>query len=291
MKFNVIGAGALGLQLAYSLHYEKQGELQSIYNRQFKSAEKAIQQLGVGSAAQNFSDLKPADITFITTPDDAISSAALNLVKAQKISSGHIVAHCSGALTSEILASLKSHGALIVSAHPLKAFAKHRLKPQVFVGCDCIIEGDEPAKKRLSEIFLGLGAHTVCISKDKKPQYHAAAVMASNYIVTLAEQARLLLVDAGFNPLHAKKMAERLMQGSLDNICQKEVLFDALTGPIRRGDEHTIEKHLHALKTSDALGTYSQLGLATLPLTDLKDDKKQKIRTLFNAYLNDKTKK
>ena len=69
-------------------------------------------------------------------------------------------------------------------------------------------------------LFKGLDAKLIPIKAEGKAAYHAAAVMASNYLVTLAASAIDLQTEAGISPLLARQITEDLMQSSLANIQQ-----------------------------------------------------------------------
>ena len=191
VKFNIIGAGRLGKNIALSLITHGDNQLVAVCNHNLASAAKAVRALGAGTAVNRLTDLPEVDLTFITTPDDLIADMAALL----PASSG-VVVHCSGVLGSDVLAPLKKNGCHVASLHPLKAFREHHLQPDAFQNCDCMVEGDEYAVELLTRLFSGMRAQVLPIMAAKKSTYHAAAVMASNYLVTLAGCAIKLLIDS-----------------------------------------------------------------------------------------------
>ncbi len=264
MKFNIIGAGRLGKNIASALLSQGNHELIAICNQTPRSTTHALEELGCGIAVESLSQLPPADITFITTPDDAIASIASTL----RVSNS-IVVHCSGVLSSDVLSPLKHQNNAIASIHPLKAFRKDDLQRNALNDCYCVIEGDALAIEQINVIFTALGARVVSIQSDQKPTYHAAAVMASNYMVTLASCAMDLFTQAGLTSAQAKDITQTLMQSSLSNIQQTAMLTEALTGPLARGDINTIQKHLSAIEPAHIHALYRAAAMATLPLTSL----------------------
>src|SRR5207237_6410057 len=96
-----------------------------------------------------------------------------------------------------------------------------------------------------------LGARTLEIPRGKKPAYHAAAVISSNFPVVLASVAGHLLHDIGIPDASAYQAVESLMAGALANMKQA-LPDDALTGPVVGGDGETVAKHLGALQGHDA---------------------------------------
>jgi predicted short-subunit dehydrogenase-like oxidoreductase (DUF2520 family) len=207
VEFNLIGAGRLGKNIALSLHKHEQGRLIGVCTRDVQTAQSAVSQLGCGVPLSRLSELPAALMTFIVTPDDQIAAVARALAKEQVLLPGSMVAHFSGALGSDVLKPLKSAGCLTASLHPFKAFRANHMSANAFQACDCVLEGDELVVEKLMACFTQMGAHVSVLSAVKKSTYHAAAVMASNYVVTLAACALELLKEAGLPEQQAKRMS------------------------------------------------------------------------------------
>lgn len=280
MNFNIIGAGRLGKSLALALNSSGQARLTAICNANFLNAELFVREVGTGLAVANLADLPSADLTFITTPDDLIPSLARQLAKQKNLKPQSIVVHCSGALSTTALEPLKADGYQLATIHPLRAFKKGAFDHSIFQDCDCVVEGDDKAVAVISTLFKKLGARIISINQENKIAYHAAAVLASNYLVTLAASAIQLFNKAGIPADLAKQITTNLMTSSLTNIKQSENAAAALTGPLQRGDLNTISKHLEVLPTS-LKRLYTSAGLATLPLTNLSSELKIQIEALM----------
>ncbi|MCP0914951.1 DUF2520 domain-containing protein [Legionella sp. 27cVA30] len=265
MNVNIIGAGRLGSSLAKALLKLHPDTVLTLYNRSLAKGEKIIQHLGSGQSVDEFHAMPAASIVFITTPDDAIAVIAETLATQKLIPAGSMVVHCSGVLGSDVLAPLQRQGCHTASVHPLRAFAEE-MQEDAFQNCHCVMEGDAAATAYLSILFKNLGALTLTIHAEKKAIYHAAAVMASNYVVTLADAAIKLLIESDVSEEHARQITHNLLQISLTNL-KKSPPKEALTGPLQRGDLSTIAKHLHALQGSATEKLYRAAALATLPLT------------------------
>ena len=266
MKFNIIGSGRLGINLALSLIANENNQLIAICNSSLSSATAAVNLLNAGQAVARLADLPAVKLTLITTPDDQIQAVANELANSGFILPGHVVAHCSGVQRSAILKPLQDKGCLIASIHPLKAFRANHTQHDAFHGIDCVVEGDDLAVQLLSRSFTEMGAHVMPIVAAQKSTYHAAAVMATNYLVTLANCSIDLLLTAGIDELDAHQMIHRMMQSSLTNLQQTNHPAQALTGPLARGDVKTINQHLQAIKPPHIEALYRAAGLATLPL-------------------------
>ena len=176
--------------------------------------------------------------------------------------------HCSGVLSSEVLKPLADKGARIASLHPLRAFSG-QVDTNAFQDCYCSLEGDAIASQRIQALFSTLGARIFSIQTAKKSQYHAAAVIASNYLVTLAECSQRLFQDADIPAPMARRITQDLLRHSLHNLQAKETNKEALTGPLQRGDMDCIKRHLNAVKAFPDINVlYRGAALNTLAMTD-----------------------
>lgn len=281
MKYNIIGAGRLGTHLAFALKTIEDIELLAICNQSMASSNQAIQYIGQGQAINHLHDLPAADLIFLTTKDDQLPLLASELLNTSSIKKGTIMIHCSGALPSTVLLPLKSKGCLIASVHPLKAFKMGEPEPEAFKDVDCIIEGDAEALPILCHLFKRLGARIHQLQAKQKASYHAAAVFASNYLVTLADKAVMLMEEAGINQEDAYPMITSLMQSSLNHLKATNSSRMALTGPLSRGDSNTIKRHINAIKDPLTSELYIAAAQATLPLTHLNEQKKKELLSLL----------
>jgi predicted short-subunit dehydrogenase-like oxidoreductase (DUF2520 family) len=281
MKFNIIGAGRLGKNIAFALSSAKIASLQTIFNLSLKSGEQSCREIGYGSPVATIEELPSADITWITSNDDSISPLTTRLAESSLLKPGNIVIHSSGVLNSSILTPLKAQGCSIASFHPLKAFKTGYLDADAFNKVDCVLEGDDQACIWLNHAFKVLGANIITIKPEAKALYHAAACMASNYLITLASCSETLLLKAGIAHDKARELIGNLMQGNLNNLNETKLIAESLTGPLMRGDNETLSLHLQAIENPVIKDFYKAAGLATLPLTQLPTNKRQSIENLL----------
>lgn len=281
MKCNVIGAGRLGKNIAHALSETHIISSLALCNRSFESTQKACQELGVGHPVEHIEHLPEADITWICCNDDSIPHVVALLAQKSFLKPGSFVIHSSGVLNSGLLAPLKKQGCSIASFHPLKAFKANYLDSAAFNQVDCVMEGDEEVCQWLSSSFLQLGAYVSVIKPENKAMYHAAACIASNYLITLAACSEALLLDAGLPEQQCRRMLTNLMQGNVTNLMHTPKIAEALTGPLARGDIKTLSLHLDSIKNPDISYLYKAAGLATLPLTSLVEEQKEQIKNLF----------
>ncbi len=120
-------------------------------------------------------------------------------------------------------------------------------------------------------IVLALEGKPIYISAEQKPLYHAAACIASNYLVSLLNVVESIYQSIGITEEDAKKAYLPLIYGSLKNI-EFSGSVAALTGPIARGDSGTIQKHFDAINADlpQYASLYSSLGLVTVNLARKK---------------------
>jgi predicted short-subunit dehydrogenase-like oxidoreductase (DUF2520 family) len=281
MKCNIIGAGRLGKNIALALSAAQNISSLSVCNRSLDSAQKACLDIGFGFGVERVELLPAAEVTWICCNDDAINDVVNALTQNTCLKPGSFVIHCSGVLNSALLAPLKKQGCFVASIHPLKAFKTNYLAANAFNQVDCVVEGDNIVCDWLGRAFTALGANLIAIQPETKTTYHAAACIASNYLITLAACSDALFLEAGINSQQSRRMLVRLMQGNLNNLQQTENIGESLTGPLARGDINTILLHLASIENNEIRQLYQAAALSTLPLTQLPDEIKQKIKAVL----------
>jgi predicted short-subunit dehydrogenase-like oxidoreductase (DUF2520 family) len=144
------------------------------------------------------------------------------------------------------------------------------------------IEAETPAlAETLISLAQALGGRPALLKTGEKAKYHAAAVIASNYLVTLFALALDLLGRAGVPPDLAREALPPLMAGNLENLATLPPA-QALTGPIARGDVETLQKHLTALADTPYGAVYRTLGQLTVALAPhLEDNTRQALLDLL----------
>lgn len=247
---NIIGAGHLGKTLGRLWQQAGVFEVRQILNRSPQSADDAVKFIGAGVGLTDWNDLEPADITLIATPDSDIATVCATLARNGLVGSGQVVFHCSGALPSAALAAAAVAGAAVASVHPIKSFADPTGSVHTFAGTWCGIEGDHAALAVLEPACEAIGGRAVNIDAQFKTIYHAAAVFASNYLVTVLDVSVRAYEKAGIPPDTALKLIEPLVRGTVDNVFAIGTTA-ALSGPIARGDAGTAMRQYRALSAWD----------------------------------------
>src|SRR4030042_1285157 len=263
LKVGFIGAGTVGTALAVLLSrkgYEFVGA--SRRNRTAdRSKSRLISNLRILDNNQAVADT--AEIVFITTPDDAIAEVTAEV----QWHSGQSVIHCSGADSIDILEPANKSGAMVGGFHPLQTFAGIEQAIENIPGSTFAIEAEEPLLTTLPRIAENLDGNWIVLQASDKVAYHAAAVFACNYAVTLVKMATDLWQTFSIPTDQATKALLQLIRGTLHNI-ETIGIPDCLTGPIARGDKGTVSKHLDEIrkKAPSLLFPYKELGLQTVPI-------------------------
>nr|WP_035237118.1 Rossmann-like and DUF2520 domain-containing protein [Desulfobacter vibrioformis] len=267
-KFSVIGCGRVGIALATFL-FKKEYVPAGFFSRSRTSAQAARAAAGCGTVFDTAADCARAgDIVFITTPDNIIASLCGDLVQQNALGPKTMVFHLSGAHSSGILTQAKQAGAVVGSIHPLQSFAPYEPgQASPFEGINISVEGDPDAVSQGKDIAAALGALAFAIPTESKTLYHASAVVASNYLVTLVRFALALLMETGLREDVAFEILSPLIQGTLFNIGSRGCTR-ALTGPVVRGDHETVFRHLADIdeKIPEFSSLYRLLGAHTLDI-------------------------
>jgi predicted short-subunit dehydrogenase-like oxidoreductase (DUF2520 family) len=232
-RLAVIGRGRLGYALASALGqagYDVSGPL------------------GRGS------DGEGADVVLLCVPDGEIARAAALLLPRPD----RLVGHCSGATGLDVLAS---HEAF--SLHPLMTVTA---QGAVFAGAGAAVAGDTPRALALAtELAHALGMHPVEIAARDRPAYHAAASIASNFLITLEAAAERVGATVGIE----RELLVPLVRATVENWAALGP-ERALTGPVARGDEATVARQRAAVEevAADLLPLFDTLVQATRDLPD-----------------------
>lgn len=209
---------------------------------------------------------------WITVPDDQIQSVVrqISLLDVPG-KNAKLVLHASGVYSLAALNPLHEAGYNIACAHPLLAIndpvtAREKLHSAWFAIEDT---DDEKVEFSLVDFFNKCGNRTFKINPARKALYHTAACTLSNYLVTLMDVSQKIFEKSGMPGEIVHQAALPLLESVVDNLRNKDCR-DALTGPIRRGDLHTIEMHLESLRAfiPEIAELYKLLGQRTMQMVN-----------------------
>ncbi len=267
MKIGIIGAGKVGTSLGAYL-CKNQIAVSGYYSRTYGHAVCAAD----FTETEAYQDIKAiveaSDTLFITTPDGEIAKvwdciAHYNLV-------GKLVCHFSGSLSSYVFSGIETTGASGCSIHPMFAFSDKFKSYEKFSAACLTMEGQEGAIQKMRQLFEGLG-HKVCLIKaEDKMKYHAAAALASNYMVGLFQAGLNLLCECGFSEADGRQLLGPLVENNV-RVMLGHPAAEALTGPVERNDAGTVQKHLKVLQGTNAEVIYRSIGKELLAIARQKN--------------------
>jgi predicted short-subunit dehydrogenase-like oxidoreductase (DUF2520 family) len=193
-----------------------------------------------------------AGVVLLCVPDAAIAAAAADLPPRP----GRLVGHCSGATGLEVLA-------------PHEAFSLHPLMTVTAAGADlrgagAAVDGATPRALAAAEALAReVGLRPVRVAPEDRAAYHAAASVASNFLVTLEAAAERLAGTAGLD----RELLLPLVRATVANWAEHGP-ERALTGPVARGDELTVARQRAAVaeRAPELLGLFDALAGATRAL-------------------------
>lgn len=264
MRIAVVGAGRVGTALAVqwllaghdiavAVHREPTKERHDTYlaDAAFMPADEAA---------------RTADAVVIGVPDSLIHEVCSSLAKGGAFHEGQSVLHLSGATDLGALEPAWGAGARVLALHPLQTFPDVESAIGRMAGTAMAVTARDDATAEIGEqLARDAGGRPFRLTERDKPLYHAAAVFASNYLVTVIAEAEALFDAIGIgDPLDA---LIPLAQASLENVAGLGP-GKAITGPVVRGDAATVRSNLEALAERElpAVGAYIMLARLTLQL-------------------------
>jgi len=203
------------------------GRLGSALTRALRAAGTRV----IGPLGRTPGQLAGADAIVLCVPDAQIPSAA-----AVYAGMAPLMGHTSGATP---LTALGSAADGLFGLHPLQTFVGDDA-PSRFDGVACAIDGSTvEALETARGVARLLHMNAFEISDADRPAYHAAACVASNFLITLEDAAEHIARGAGIDAATAHHMLVPLVEASIENWAAHGPRA-ALTGPVARGDQGTV---------------------------------------------------
>jgi predicted short-subunit dehydrogenase-like oxidoreductase (DUF2520 family) len=232
-----------------------------------RSAEEARQFIGAERAVSLRELPRQARCIVIAVTDGAIPEVAAEI--AEGGFKGGIVLHTSGAAGPGALEILRQAGNSIGVLHPLQTVPSAERGVETLPGATYAFAGDEEASAWASHLIAGIGGSALRVDPKFWQHYHAGAVMASNYQMTLVDAALELMAMAGIGREAALDALSPILRATTENVL-KLGPEGALTGPIRRGDAGTIRRHLAAVENAspETRKLYVAAGLRTVAVAE-----------------------
>lgn len=190
------------------------------------------------------------EAVLLCVPDGQIGAAAA------AITPGRLIGHCSGATGLDVLAG---HEAFVM--HPLMTVTASGAD---FAGAGAAIGGTTLRARAFAEdLAAALELQPIALEETDRPAYHAAASIASNFLVTLEAMAERVAASTGVT----RAQLVPLVRATVENWATLGP-EQALTGPIVRGDEATVKRQRAAIaeRAPETLDLFDALVDATREL-------------------------
>lgn len=243
MKVCIIGSGNVATHLATAIKGAGH-TIECICSRNIEHAKELAKAIGCTSATNTPTHLPSCDITIIAVSDSAIESISTNMGNRDEI-----IVHTSGATPIDALSSQKRRGVL----YPCQTFTTADEIDMRNV--PLLIEAnDEPTRKSLEALARSLSDNVGHASSEQRQHLHLAAVMAcnfTNHLLLLAKQE-----------MESNGMEMGLLRPLVEQTIKKAFAMDpyaAQTGPARRNDTSTLERHRKMITSTQTKEIYDLL--------------------------------
>ena len=233
----LIGAGNVGWSLGHRFK-EKEIKIAQVFSRQLNHAQALAKELSCGAT----NDLQKLPLLnnclyLIAVKDDSIADLSRQLSFLS--GSGQVIAHTSGAISSEILGNhFEKYGVF----YPLQTLSKER--PVDFAKIPiCVYAPDHGVQLDLSELAHCISDHVQVINDEQRKILHVAAVFVNNFSNHLFTIGKQIVESEGLDFDLLRPLILETAAKIMDHFPE-----DMQTGPAKRKDQQTILTHLQYLQ-------------------------------------------
>jgi len=269
IKIGFIGSGKVGCSLGLYFQFH-QIQLSGYYSKTRSSSEFAAKLTQTKSYDQINQLVEESTIIMISVSDDQIKivwKQLLDQIGINKLKDKY-VCHCRGIDSSMIFEKINEDQVQIGSLHPICAISDREFGYKNLQRAIFSYEGTIKARQMIEALLKKTKNTGVELDANQKGRYHAAAAISSNLMIGLLKESKDILVDCGFTKQQAETAVISLAVGNLQNI-ETQGLEEALTGPIERNDEKTVQLHLESLTKQERL-VYQSLSKKIIPIAEKK---------------------
>lgn len=187
-------------------------------------------------AISDYEKLLTCDLIIIAVKDDAIGEVAEKLHNYKGV-----LVHTSGTQNSTILQSVENYGII----YPLQTLTKDyevdfKSVPVLINASSSEVKGKlKCVAQKMSDVVIE------CSDEDRR-YIHMNAVYVSNFVNVMLQIGEKLLKEKSLNISILEPLVRETVNKAFTMGAEK-----ALTGPARRGDKETINKHLNLLKNNE----------------------------------------
>ena len=239
MKINIIGRGNVALQFVKKFNTIPKLKILHWYSRSFK---KTVDNNGI-KRTNNLKDLKNADINFLMVSDDVVKKIS------KKITNKTFTVHLSGIHNLEELNNKGGKGVF----YPIQTFSKK--KDVKFKNLPICIESDTKSNfLKLKNLIKLLEAKPVLMNSNNRKYLHLSATIVNNFTNHLYTNAKDICIKNNIPFVLFKNLINETSSKALILSPRK-----SQTGPAKRNDRETINKHLELLENNSFKKVYKTL--------------------------------
>jgi predicted short-subunit dehydrogenase-like oxidoreductase (DUF2520 family) len=250
IKISVLGGGNLAHHLTAILLKTNNVALVEVYNRTLDKIEHLKNNTSITT---NLNQLKEADVYIICVSDNAIEEVSKKLNFKNKL-----VVHTSGSVAMNDLKCNANKGVFYL----LQSFSKDRAIDFTTIPI-CYEATSEKDEALLKKLATSISKNCYKINSDQRKNLHVAAVFVNNFVNHLYHIGHKICEEH-------KIPFEILLPIIKETAAKIETLspYEAQTGPAKRNDTKTIEKHkvmltknqqeIYTLLTKSIYNTYGK---------------------------------
>ena len=236
----ILGYGNVGKHLCSGFHKASDVTVKQVYNRKSIRLTSEVKEIPFTT---DLTALETADVYIIAIPDDAITSFSEGIPLKDAL-----VVHTSGSVPMEILADKNRKGVF----YPLQTFSK--ASKVDFADIPICIEAEKPSDLQLlRKLGNALSKKVVEISSEERAKLHLSAVFVNNFVNHL-----YYMSEAYLNENHIDFDLLKPLIAETARKMEHLTPTKAQTGPAKRNDQKTIEKHLKLMGPSPMATLYKQ---------------------------------
>ena len=236
MNINIIGSGNIASQFVKKFNENTQVKISQWYSRSFKKSKDNNGIIKINT----LKDLKTADINFLMVSDNVINKVS------KKINNKTFTVHCSGTISMKKLNNNGEKGVF----YPIQTFTKG--KDVEFKNMPICIESTNKSDYlKLENLVKLLGSKPVLMDSNKRKNLHLSATIINNFTNHLYANAEDICIENNI-PFSIFESLIIETSSKANNYSPKNIQ----TGPAKRNDRITINKHLELLENKSFKKVY-----------------------------------
>jgi predicted short-subunit dehydrogenase-like oxidoreductase (DUF2520 family) len=261
----VVGPGRVGTALALALPSPAY-EVVAVAGRGRPGVDAFLTRFPAARALPAMGAARGADLVLVTVPDDELAGVVRRVAVEDGVAEGSRWVHTAGGYGHDVLRPARLAGAAVAACHPAQTFPDPDAGRAELPGTAWAVTADEADLGWARVLVTDLGGSPVTVRLEDRTLYHAGLAVGANGTSSVVTLARDLLLGAGVAEPGAflGPLARAAAAGAADRGAQ------ALTGPVRRGDAGTVDRHLAELGAVLPEAVEAYVALARLALSQAR---------------------